>query len=153
MVGEPIKPGACSSNRITSPMSLYLIKSSDMWTLTSTISPVFTLIVVVGNAVCMLTHIELFTWLVVGSKFTFAIAVLVVAENKDLGSVMLLPTVAGLLKVKMLPEIDRSDNSFVASASASLGLIVLFPPFTKEINFPVASIDKSCVSCLQSVYS
>ena len=62
---------------------------------------------------------------------------------------MLLPTVAGLLKVKMLPEIDRSDNSFVASASASLGLIVLFPPFTKEIIFPVASIDKSCVSCLQ----
>ena len=60
---------------------------------------------------------------------------------------MLLPVVAGLLKVKMFPEIDRSDNSFVASASASFGLIITFPPFTKEIIFPVASIDKSCVSC------
>ena len=59
---------------------------------------------------------------------------------------MLLPTVAGLLKVKILPEIDKSDNSFVASASASLGLIVTFPPFTKEIVLPVMSIDKSCVS-------
>jgi len=85
--------------------------------------------------------------LFVGSKFTSAIAAVVVTESKDLGSVMLLPTVAGLLKVKMFPEIDKSDNSFVASASASLGLIVIFPPFTKEIVLPVRSIDKSCVSC------